>query len=286
MDELDQKLNAVFDGKVVRKDLLHRIKKGTNVPTFVLEFLLARYCASNERPRSGRHGSGAGHAARQLRAPDEANARSRAWRPRASTASSTRCTCATSKGEAALGFAGELQLAAHRHRREVLPRQRPPAGRRHLGRGDLAHNDIEEDDYAFSIEDLRPDPTEPLRLRPLRRRPGAVHARRVDRCVCCGRWAGASKLTSGASMHFIARLAPLVEPNYNYIELGPRGTGKSYFFSEFSPYATLISAARPPRPRSSTTTPGARSAWSASGTRWPSTRWAASRCVTPTRSRS
>ena len=48
MDALDQKLNAVFDGKVVRKDLLHRIKKGTNVPTFVLEFLLARFCASNE----------------------------------------------------------------------------------------------------------------------------------------------------------------------------------------------------------------------------------------------
>jgi ATP-dependent Lon protease len=42
-------------------------------------------------------------------------------------------------------------------------------------------------------------------------------------------------------MHYIARLAALVEPNYNYIELGPRGTGKSYFFSEFSPYATLIS---------------------------------------------
>jgi ATP-dependent Lon protease len=48
MDTLDQKLLAVFDGKVVRKDLLHRIKKGTNVPTFVLEFLLARYCASDQ----------------------------------------------------------------------------------------------------------------------------------------------------------------------------------------------------------------------------------------------
>ena len=48
MDDLDRKLNETFDGKVVRKDLLHRIKKGTNVPTFVLEFLLARYCASNE----------------------------------------------------------------------------------------------------------------------------------------------------------------------------------------------------------------------------------------------
>lgn len=48
MDELDQKLNAAFDGKVLRKDLLHRIKKGTNVPTFVLEFLLAKYCASSD----------------------------------------------------------------------------------------------------------------------------------------------------------------------------------------------------------------------------------------------
>jgi ATP-dependent Lon protease len=47
MDELDKKLIDAFEGKVVRKDLLHRIKKGTNVPTFVLEFLLARYCASD-----------------------------------------------------------------------------------------------------------------------------------------------------------------------------------------------------------------------------------------------
>ena len=48
MDALDTKLNDLFDGKVVRKDLVHRIKKGTNVPTFVLEFLLARYCASDD----------------------------------------------------------------------------------------------------------------------------------------------------------------------------------------------------------------------------------------------
>ena len=48
MDDLDKQLVEVFDGKAVRKDLLHRIKKGTNVPTFVLEFLLARYCASDD----------------------------------------------------------------------------------------------------------------------------------------------------------------------------------------------------------------------------------------------
>jgi ATP-dependent Lon protease len=49
MNQLDQKLISTFDGKVLRKDLLHRIKKGTNVPTFVLEFLLARFCASDDQ---------------------------------------------------------------------------------------------------------------------------------------------------------------------------------------------------------------------------------------------
>jgi ATP-dependent Lon protease len=50
-----------------------------------------------------------------------------------------------------------------------------------------------------------------------------------------------SKLSQRVKFHFVARLAPLVESNFNFIELGPRGTGKSYFFSEFSPYSTLIS---------------------------------------------
>ena len=41
-DSLDHKLNEAFVGRVVRKDLLQRVKKGTNVPSFVLEFLLSR----------------------------------------------------------------------------------------------------------------------------------------------------------------------------------------------------------------------------------------------------
>src|SRR3954452_3379278 len=48
LDALDVKLTEVLKGKVVRKDLLHRIKTASNVPTFVLEFLLARYCASDD----------------------------------------------------------------------------------------------------------------------------------------------------------------------------------------------------------------------------------------------
>ena len=47
-EELDIKLKDLFDGKIVRKDILHEVKKGTNIPTFVLEFLLAKYCASDD----------------------------------------------------------------------------------------------------------------------------------------------------------------------------------------------------------------------------------------------
>ena len=48
MDELDRKLNDVFAGKVVRKDLVRLVKVGANVPTYVLEYLLGQYCATSD----------------------------------------------------------------------------------------------------------------------------------------------------------------------------------------------------------------------------------------------
>jgi ATP-dependent Lon protease len=42
---------------------------------------------------------------------------------------------------------------------------------------------------------------------------------------------------------FLTRLIPLCEQNYNLIELGPRGTGKSYAFQELSPYVILLTGA-------------------------------------------
>jgi ATP-dependent Lon protease len=48
-------------------------------------------------------------------------------------------------------------------------------------------------------------------------------------------------LSEKQKMHFIERIVPLIERNYNYVELGPRGTGKSYAYKEISPYAILMS---------------------------------------------
>src|SRR5437763_12213423 len=47
-DELDEKVTRVFAGKVVRKDLVRKVKVGANVPVFVLEYLLGKYCASSD----------------------------------------------------------------------------------------------------------------------------------------------------------------------------------------------------------------------------------------------
>ena len=243
MDELDKKLNEIFDGKVLRKDLLHRIKKGTNVPTFVLEFLLAKYCASNDQAEmdAGMEAVLSSLQENYVR-PDEANA--------------AQSKVAT-KGRHRFIDKVHVRYVETEKRHwaslENFNSQRIAVGEKFYRDNDrlleggiwaevtLAHNDIEEDKYAFSIEELRP--IQLSRFDFERYTEGRAAFTRDEWISAVLRSVGLepSKLTKRVQMHFIARLAALVEPNYNYIELGPRGTGKSYFFSEFSPYATLIS---------------------------------------------
>jgi len=243
MDELDQKLNSTFDGKVLRKDLLHRIKKGTNVPTFVLEFLLAKYCASNDQAEmdAGMEAVLSSLQENYVR-PDEANA--------------AQSKVAT-KGKHRFIDKVHVRYVEKEKRHwaslENFNSQRIAINEKFYRDNDrlleggiwaevtLAHNDIEDDDYAFYIEDLRP--IQLSRFDFDRYTEGRAAFTRDEWIAAILRSVGLepSKLSPRVKMHFIARLAALVEPNYNYIELGPRGTGKSYFFSEFSPYATLIS---------------------------------------------
>lgn len=243
MDELDQQLTSTFDGKVVRKDLLHRIKKGTNVPTFVLEFLLARYCASDDQAEmdAGMEAVLATLQDNYVR-PDEANA--------------AQSKVAT-KGKHRFIDKVHVRYVEKEKRHwaslENFNSQRIAIGEKFYRDNErlleggiwaevtLSHNDIEDDDYAFYIEDLRP--IQLSRFDFQQYTDGRSSFTRDDWLDVIMRSVGLepSKLSQRVKMHFVARLAPLVEPNYNYIELGPRGTGKSYFFSEFSPYATLIS---------------------------------------------
>ena len=243
MDELDRKLNATFDGKVVRKDLLHRIKKGTNVPTFVLEFLLSRFCASNE-PAEIQAGMEAVLETlnENYVRPNEANAA----QSRVATKGKHRFIDKVHVNYVEKDRRHWAALENFDSRRVAISEKFYRDHERLLQGGlwaevTIAYNEIEDDDYTFFVEDLRP-----------------IQLSRFDfGAFCEGRarftrdeWLDVvlrsvglepAKLSKRVKFHFIARLAPLIESNYNFIELGPRGTGKSYFFSEFTPYSTLVS---------------------------------------------
>ena len=117
----------------------------------------------------------------------------------------------------------------------------------------LAYNEVEEDDYAFFIEDLRPiqiahfdeqkffrgrerfttDEWIDVLIRSIGIDPNWLAER--------SRKLNGDKNGRRLKFHILSRFLPLVQSNYNSIELGGRSTGKSYFYSEFSPYSTLLS---------------------------------------------
>ena len=243
MDQLDKKLISIFDGRVVRKDLLHRIKKGTNVPTFVLEFLLARYCASDE-PAEIQAGMEAVLATLQDNyvRPDEANA-----------AQSKVATNGKHRFIDKVHVRYVEKEKRHWAALENFNSQRIAIGEKYYRDNErlleggiwaevtVAYNEFDEDNYAFFIDELRP--VQLSRFDFQRYAEGRKEFSRDEWIDVVLRSVGLepSKLTTRLKFHYIARLAPLVEANFNFIELGPRGTGKSYFFSEFSPYSTLIS---------------------------------------------
>lgn len=243
MDTLDQKINATFDGKAVRKDLLHRIKKGTNVPTFVLEFLLARYCASNDQAEidAGMDAVLATLQDNYVR-PDEANAA----QSKVATKGKHRFIDKVHVRYVEKEKRHWASLENFNSQRIAISQQYYKDNDRLLEGGIwaevvIAHNDIEDDDYAFYVEELRP--IQLSRFDYTRYGEGRIQFSRDEWLDLIMRSVGLepNKISKRVKFHFIARLASLVEPNFNFIELGPRGTGKSYFYSEFSPYSTLIS---------------------------------------------
>lgn len=259
MDALDQKLNECFPGKVVRKDLVHDIKKAANVPSFVLEFLLAKYCATDD-PDEIVEGKKAvlEVVEKNYVRPDEAN-----------------------KAQSMVQQKGRHKFIDRVHVKYKENEKRHWAEMENFGSNRIAinekfykqneklleggvwaevvigYNEIDDDDYAFYIEDLKPiqlarfdfntylegrkkfstDEWINVVLRSVGINPEIIDDLPKE-------YKGRVPEGNRLKFHFLARLIPLVQANYNFIELGPRGTGKSHFYSEFSPYCTLISGGK------------------------------------------
>jgi len=245
INALDKKLNEIFAGKVVRKDLLLQVKKGTNVPSFVLEFLLARYCASDD-PREIQEGLSAVLETIQKNyvRPDESN-----------------------RAQMLVQQKGKHTFIDKIHVRYYEKEKRPWARMENFNSSRIAinerfyrsenerifeggiwaectvgHNEAEDDNFAFYIEELKPIQLSKFDFDAFVE--GRKQFSRDEWLDVIIRSFGLepSWMSKRLKFHYLARLCPLVESNYNFVELGPRGNGKSYTFSEFSPYATLLGA--------------------------------------------
>lgn len=244
-DPLDSKLTDIFMGKVVRKDLLLQVKKGTNVPSFVLEFLLARYCASDDA-REIQEGMEAVLETIQQNyvRPDESN-----------------------KAQMLVQQKGKHTFIDKIHVKYSEKEKRPWARMENFNSSRIAinqrfyqsendrifeggiwaevtvaHNEVDDDDYAFYVESLRPIQLSKFDFdNYVEGRSKFTRDEWLD-VIIRSFGLEPSWMTKRLKFHYLARLAPLVESNFNFIELGPRGNGKSYTFSEFSPYTTLLGA--------------------------------------------
>jgi len=248
MDALDRKLAHVFAGKVVRKDLLHQLKGGENVPSYVLEYLLGRYCASEdaEEIRLGIEAVKDTLRKNYFR-HDEANkAQSlveQNGRHRFIDRIDVRFLPSETKYWASMDNFGFNRIH--------VPQEYYRRYERLLGGGIWAIVDVE---YLHDEDGVKGSPFRIAYLRPIQ----------LARFDFDDYAAGRSQFTTDEWMDvllrsvglepttftrrlkllLLARLIPFVEHNYNFIELGPRGTGKSYAFSEFSPYCILISGGK------------------------------------------
>lgn len=244
MGNLDRKINEFFEGKVVRKDLTKMVKGNAVVPTYVLEYLLGQYCASDdeqiikegvERVKSILtehyvHRDEAQYIMNQVR---EKGAH------RIIDKVSVRLNDQKDQNEANFANLGLKRIPIS----DTIVKEH----KKLLSDGvwcilTLAYMPTDErGSTPWIIESLKP-----------------IQISNVDtnefkafrQHFTTEEWMGLLLQTMGlnpdeftkrSKLLQLTRLVPFVENNYNLIELGPKGTGKSHVFSELSPHGILIS---------------------------------------------
>jgi ATP-dependent Lon protease len=245
LPEFDRKIAQVFAGKVVRKELVRKVKFGSTVPVYVLEYLLGRYCAT-EDPVVVAAGLKIVNTTLEenLVRPDEANrVQSRVKeRGRHTLIDKVKVRYLSEDDK----YWAEIVNFGHKH--VHVPDRFVRQYDRLLVDGvwcevELRH---EYDDQAsgrrspFWIDDLKPIQVASFDLNEY------VDGRRqftteewIDLLI---RSIGLEPagMEKRLKMLYLLRLVPLAEPNFNLVELGPRETGKSFGYQQLSPYAILL----------------------------------------------
>ena len=271
-DALDEKIVRNFPGKIVRKDLTALMKRGAGIPTFVLEYLLGMYCATDD-PEALAAGLGRIRkilADNYVRTEESEVIKSRIRELGQYTI--------IDKVSASLDERRDLyvaQLANLAIEPFVMPDEYVRKYTKMLTGGIwciariqyLRPEDAVEDPLADVFGE---DPAAATKLKPQTGKKGPENSPfhildltpiqmpnlDVDKLIShradftTDEWIALilrsagyepSVLSARERLHFLTRMVPLIELNYNLCELGPRGTGKSHIYTEVSPYSYLLS---------------------------------------------
>ena len=250
MDRIDGIAASVFDGYLVRKDLVRTFSRQFPVPTYVVEFLLGRYCASTEQDEID---EGLEIVQRQLRSRTVKAGEEELFKARARENGEVKIidlltARLDARTDSYIATLPSLRLNDVRISPELVK-----AHERMLTGGFYAEISLDYD-AAIALESKgRPFGVASLREIQLSKREVLDTFAEARTAFSTEEWKEfllrsigiePAELSQRQRDALMLRMVPFVERNYNLVELGPRGTGKSHLFQQVSPYAHLISGGK------------------------------------------
>ena len=250
LDELDQRAATAFDGYLVRKDLVRKYSRQYPVPTYVVEFLLGRYCATTDEQEIE---DGLAIVERQLADRAVRTGEEELFKARARDRGSIKLIDIVkarldARTDSLIAELPSLALRDVRIDDDLVKKHE-----RMLTDGFYAEITLSYDAAIAQEKNGRPFAIDGLRaiqlskadvLGTLLRGRSELTSSEWKRLLLRSIGLEPAALSERAQMVALIRMAPFVERNYNLVELGPRGTGKSHLFQQISPYAHLISGGR------------------------------------------
>lgn len=250
LDRLDRLAASAFDGYLVRKDLVRRYSRQYPVPTYVVEFLLGRYCASVDEKEIN---EGLEIVEKQLKDRTVRTGEEELFKARAKEQGSVRIIDIVkarldAKNDCYLAELPSLNLRDVRIDDQLVRDNERMLTDGFYAEVTLAYDGViaqQQGGRPFKVDALRPiqmSKSDALDVMARGRQEFTV-AEWVDFLMrSIGLEPGA--LSDRARKVTLLRMVAFVERNYNLVELGPRGTGKSHLFQQISPYAHLISGGK------------------------------------------
>ena len=243
-NSLDDLLNKHFAGRVVRKDLTKLIKEGANVPVYVLEYLLGMYCASDDESTINEGLIRVKNIlAENYVRPDESEKIKSKIRELGQYKVIDKVSVKLNEKKDIY----EATLINLNLRGVHIPPGMVKKFEKLLVGGiwcivTLAYYYEEnQKESPFVFLELKPIQMPNMDLSELFE--GRRHFNKTEWMDALLRSTGLepTHFDERTKWHFLTRLIPFVEKNYNLCELGPRGTGKSHIYKEISPNSILVS---------------------------------------------